>query len=206
MALRTKAQEYTTGLITREEYDYADTYQRSRLSNMAFYIQSVGEVVILALIVGVLFGVNVTASQENNNYGLSVLIAFATGVWILLALPWFILEKRRPGQRLPPGMNVVAAGMWQLTRAIREIWQLKQSLIYLIGYFLLGDSLNTTVTVIATLQNSIVAYDTLTLTYLLIVGIAAQAVGIGMFWWVQKRYRFGTKTMFTAVMVGIVLL
>lgn len=42
------------------------------------------------------------------------------------------------------------------------------------GYFLLGDSLNTTVTVIATLQNSIVAYNTLELTYLLIVGIAAQ--------------------------------
>ena len=43
------------------------------------------------------------------------------------------------------------------------------------GYFLLGDSLNTTVTVISTLQNSIVAYNTLQLTYLLIVGIAAQA-------------------------------
>lgn len=43
-----------------------------------------------------------------------------------------------------------------------------------IGYFLLGDSLNTTVTVISTLQNTIVAYNTLELTYLLIVGIAAQ--------------------------------
>lgn len=43
-----------------------------------------------------------------------------------------------------------------------------------IGYFLLGDSLNTTVTVVSTLQNSIVAYNTLQLTYLLIVGIAAQ--------------------------------
>lgn len=44
----------------------------------------------------------------------------------------------------------------------------------MVGYFLLGDSLNTTVTVIGTLQNSIVAYNTLQLTYLLIVGIAAQ--------------------------------
>ena len=73
---------------------------------MAFYIQSVGEIFILAVIVGVLFGVNVNASQANNNYGLSVLIAFATGVWLLLALPWFILEKRRPGQSLPPNMNM----------------------------------------------------------------------------------------------------
>jgi hypothetical protein len=74
------------------------------------------------------------------------------------------------------------------------------------GYFLLGDSLNTTVTVIGTLQNSIVAYNTLDLTYLLIVGIAAQAVGIFGFWHIQKRYRLSTKTMFNAVAVGIILL
>lgn len=73
---------------------------------MAFYIQSLGEIVILAVIVGVLYGVNVRASQANNNWGLSVLIAFATGVWVLLAIPWFVLEKRRPGQPLPPHMNM----------------------------------------------------------------------------------------------------
>ena len=74
------------------------------------------------------------------------------------------------------------------------------------GYFLLGDSLNTTVTVIATLQNTIVAYDTLTLTYVFIVGIAAQAVGIYTFWWIQRKFKLSTKTMFNAVMVGIILL
>ncbi|KAL9578992.1 MAG: hypothetical protein Q9212_005362 [Teloschistes hypoglaucus] len=208
--LRLKAEEYSDGAITREEYDHADMMQRSRLANMAFYIQSCGEIVILAVIVGVLFGVNVRASEANNNWGLSVLIAFATGVWFLLALPWFVLEKRRPGQPIPPNMSMygiaVTAGFWQLYRAITQIWRLKQSLLYLIGYFLLGDSLNTTVTVIATLQNEIVAYDTLELTYLLLVGIAAQAVGIYSFWWIQQRFAYGTKTMFTAVMVGIILL
>jgi MFS-type transporter involved in bile tolerance (Atg22 family) len=74
------------------------------------------------------------------------------------------------------------------------------------GYFLLGDSLNTTVTVIATLQNSVVSYDTLTLTYLLIVGIAAQGLGILVYWLIQKRYGLSTKVMFDAVMIGIVLL
>lgn len=74
------------------------------------------------------------------------------------------------------------------------------------GYFLLGDSLNTTVTVIATLQNEVLAYDVLTLTYVLLVGIAAQAAGIFIFWTVQKRFRLGTKTMFNAIMVAIVIL
>lgn len=74
------------------------------------------------------------------------------------------------------------------------------------GYFLLGDSLNTTVTVIATLQNSLVSYNSLTLTYLLIVGIVAQLLGIYLFWTLQKRFRLSTKTMFDLVMVGILLL
>ncbi|CAL8581326.1 hypothetical protein XPA_007025 [Xanthoria parietina] len=204
--LRTKAEEYNDGIITRDDYDHADMMQRSRLANMAFYIQSCGEIVILAVIVGVLFAVDVRASEANNNWGLSVLIAFATGVWLLLAIPWFVIEKRRPGEPIPPNMNIVTAGIWQLHRAITQIWHLKQSLLYLIGYFLLGDSLNTTVTVIATLQNSIVAYDTLTLTYLLLVGIAAQAAGIYTFWWLQRRFCLGTKTMFTAVMAAIVVL
>ncbi|KAK5170722.1 hypothetical protein LTR04_004455 [Oleoguttula sp. CCFEE 6159] len=202
--LRAKADEYSQGAITRDEYDFADSMKRNELSNVAFIVQSVGEIFILAIIVGVMFGVDVNASVANNNWGLSVLIAFATGVWLLLSIPWFVMEKRRPGQ--DPGMNIIAAGFWQLWRAMTQIWRLKQSLFYLIGYFLLGDSLNTTVTVIGTLQNSIVAYNTLQLTYLLIVGIAAQGVGIYSFWFIQRRYGLSTKTMFSAVAVGIVLL
>lgn len=129
--LREKAEQYSEGSITRAEYDYADTMKRSELSNIAFYIQSLGEIVILAIIVGIGFGLHVNDSVANNNWGLSVLIAFATGVWLLLSLPWFWLEKRRPG--IDPGMNIVIAGFWQLIRAGSQIWRLKQSLFYLIG-------------------------------------------------------------------------
>ncbi|KAJ9212041.1 hypothetical protein DTO166G4_6318 [Paecilomyces variotii] len=202
--LKAKAEDYMAGVISRDEYDHADTMKRSQLANMAFYIQSIGEIVILAIIVGIMFGLNVNASEANNNWGLSVLIAFASGVWLLLSIPWFILEKRRPGQ--DPRGNIIMAGLKQLSYALSQVWKLKQSLLYLIGYFLLGDSLNTTVTVIGTLQNSIVSYNTLQLTYLLIVGIAAQAAGIYAFWFIQRRYNLGTKTMFNVVAFSIILL
>lgn len=131
--MRQKAEELQAGEISRAEYDFADTMKRSELSNMSFYIQSLGEIVILAIIVGILFAVNVNASTDNNNRGLSILIAFATGVWVILAIPWFLKEKRRAGQQVPPGMNIITVGFWQLYRAVRQIWHLKQSLIYLIG-------------------------------------------------------------------------
>ncbi|PNY27033.1 Autophagy-like protein 22 [Tolypocladium capitatum] len=197
---------YETGAIALEELDRRDEMERSRLSNVAFWIQSLGEVVMLAVVVGIMFGLRVDASAANNNWGLSVLIAFATACWLVLSIPWFLAEKTRPGMEIPAGLNVVTVGFWQIHEAVAQIWHLRQSLIYLAGYFLLGDSLNTTVTVIATLQNQVVSYNTLTLTYLLIVGIVAQAVGIGAFWLVQKRFDLSAKTMFNAIMVAIVLL
>ena len=220
--MRTKARQYENGEIDRDAYDFEDMMQRNRISNVAFIMQSAGEIIILAILVGILFAVDVTASQENNLWGLSVLIAYATGWWVLLAIPWLLFEKRRPGQQVPPGMNIVSVGFWTLWRAITQIWKLKQSLIYLIGesdgfiltqveliplgFFVLSDSLNTTVTVVATLQNSVVAYNALTLNYLFIVGIAAQLFGIWAFWTVQKYFKLSTKVMFDAVMLGIVIL
>ncbi|KAJ5081777.1 hypothetical protein NUU61_010041 [Penicillium alfredii] len=203
--MKDTADAYAVGTISRDEYNYTDTMMRSRLANIAFYVQSVAEIGILAVIVGIMFGLDVNAGEAKNNWGLSVLIAFVSGVWLLVSIPWFFLEKRRPGQD-PGQRSVLIAGLWQLWHAMQQIWKLKQSLVYLIGYFLLGDSLNTTVTVIATLQNTVVAYNTLQLTYLLIVGIAAQAVGIYAFWFTQQKFKLGTKTMFNAIACAIILL
>ena len=115
-ALREQARRYENGEVSLEEYEFTDSMKRNEISNTAFYVQSLGEIVILAGIVGIMFGVRVNDSEEKNNWGLSVLIAFATGVWLLLAIPWFALEKRRPGQ--DPGMNIVIAGFWQVSLEI----------------------------------------------------------------------------------------
>ena len=130
--MKEKADAFVAGTITREGYDYADTMMRSRLANVAFYVQSVAEIFILGIIVGIMFGLDVNAGEAQNNWGLSVLIAFVSGVWLLVSLPWFFLEKRRPGQD-PGRRSILIAGMWQLRHAMKQIWHLKQSLVYLIG-------------------------------------------------------------------------
>ncbi|KAL0577641.1 hypothetical protein V5O48_004330 [Marasmius crinis-equi] len=179
---------------------------RNRISNISFTVCSVGEIVILAIMVGILKGMKSDQSTENNTKAFSVLIAFAGGVWLLCALPWFFLEKRRPGLQLPPGTTLLTIGFKQTYVAFRECLRLKQTFLYLLFYFLMGDVLNTTVTVIGTLQNSVVAYSTLQLTLLLIVGIAAQAIGIYAFWFVQKRYKISTKSMLTFNVFWIIIL
>lgn len=131
--MRRVAEQYEAREITRDDYDFADMMQRNRIYNMAFIMQSMAEIVILAVLVGILFALDVNASTENNLWGLSVLIAYATGIWLVLAVPWILLEKRRPGQKPPVGMNIVSVGLWNIYRAVVQIWELKQTLLYLIG-------------------------------------------------------------------------
>ncbi|KAH8810912.1 putative autophagy protein [Xylogone sp. PMI_703] len=203
--MKDKADAYEAGTITRDEYNYADSLMRSQLANVAFIIQSLAEIFILVIIIGIMFGLKVKENDANNNWGLSVIIAFGSAVWLIVSLPWFFLEKRRPGQD-PGKRSIIVAGLLQTWHAIKTIWKLKQSLVYLIGYFLLGDSLNTTFTVVTTLQNTIVAYNALQLTYLLLLGIAAQGLGVLTYWWCQKRFKLGNKTMFNIVAITIVVL
>ncbi|KAF8318364.1 MFS general substrate transporter [Clavulina sp. PMI_390] len=211
--VRDSAIAVANGEKTFDEHMELDSLERNRLSNVSFGIQSASELVILAVMVGILKALHSDESTENNTKAFSVLIAFSGGVWLLCALPWFFLEKRRPGLSLPPGTTLFTIGFLQTYAAIRECYKLKQTFLYLIVYFLLGDVLNTTVTVIGTLQNSLVVYSTLQLTYLLLVGIATQMKGRFLiqtssarqlvssgcyffgFWFVQQRFKIPTKSM-----------
>ncbi|KAI0319520.1 MFS general substrate transporter [Amylostereum chailletii] len=193
--VRASADAVERGGELEAAHAHLESMTRNRISNISFAVCSAGEIVILAIMIGILKGVKSDESTENNTKAFSILIAFSGGVWLLCAIPWFIWEKRRPGLALPPGTSLLTVGFKQTYVAFRECMRLKQTFLYLIFYFLMGDVLNTTVTVIGTLQNSVVSYSTLQLTELLIVGIVAQGLGIYLFWLVQKKYQISTKRM-----------
>lgn len=48
---------------------------------MSFAVCSAGEIVVLAIMVGILKGLKSDESTENNTKAFSVLIAFSGGVW-----------------------------------------------------------------------------------------------------------------------------
>ena len=133
--LREHAEKYNCGEITREEYDTVDSMKRNEIVNMGLYVCGAGQLPLVAIGIGILYGLHANASVANNNWALSVIVAWTSTYWLILATPWFVLEKRRPGQPLPPGKNYLTAGLWQIYRAAIQIWSLKQSLAYLIGMF-----------------------------------------------------------------------
>lgn len=100
---------------------------------MSYFVGTAGCSVFIAIGIGMFKAMHVNSAVQNNNRGLSAFNAFGAAAELALALPWFILEKRRPGLPYPGGMNIVQAGLWQLYRASKDIWKLKQSLMYLIS-------------------------------------------------------------------------
>ncbi|KXT09401.1 hypothetical protein AC579_8490 [Pseudocercospora musae] len=64
---RNKAWEYGNGQITREQYDHS--IKRNELSNVALYGQSVAEIIILAVIVGIMFGLKYKGLNSKQQLG-----------------------------------------------------------------------------------------------------------------------------------------
>ncbi|KAG7571295.1 hypothetical protein FFLO_00807 [Filobasidium floriforme] len=191
--LKESEEKLKTGETDQKSHDELDMLARNRLSNVSFFVCSAGELVILAVLAGILVGIHADRDTESNTRAFSIVCAYSAGVWMLVGIPWFFIEQHRPGAQLPPGTSYITIPFKQIYHAFRLCLRLKQTFIYLLAFFLLSDTLNTIV--IATLQNEIVSYNTQTLNYLLIDGIAAQALGIGAFWVVQRRFKIKTKTM-----------
>ncbi|KAG6818994.1 hypothetical protein H0H93_016555 [Arthromyces matolae] len=143
--------EVKKGTKKIESHAELESLSRNRISNISFAVCSVGEVIIIAVMVGLLKALKSEESTENNTKAFSVLIAFAGGVWSMLISSKQsqsgITNKRRPGLDLPPGTNYLTIGFFQVYTALRECLRLKQTFLYLIFYFLMGDVLNTTVCV-----------------------------------------------------------
>jgi hypothetical protein len=88
---------------------------------MAFAVCSCGEIVVLAILVGILFALNSDASTEANTKALSVVCAYAGAVWMVCAMPHFLLEKHRPGRKLPEGSSYWTIGFKVLWQALIKV-------------------------------------------------------------------------------------
>jgi len=139
------------------EHANFESLSRNRISNVSFAVCSAGTLPVLAIMVGIIRGMHAEDSVEKNTKTFNVLIAFTGGIWrtvfhcrppssnsaypvdypVLCALPWFFLEKRRPGLALPPGQSLLTIGFKQTYVAFRECLRLKQTFLYLVFYFLM---------------------------------------------------------------------
>lgn len=194
------------GAISQDEYERRCSLTRSKVMNHSYGWNNAGFTLCCALSLAALFGLHADDSVAANNWGYSVAVAVCTGWWILLAIPWFLYEKSRPGPALPDADSYLTFGFRQAWFAAREAWHLRQTFAYLIAYFLLADGINTTVTLVAIAQTQAVQFSAVQNTYLIMVQGASAMVGVFGFYYVQAWFGLRTKTLLQVCNVGCVLL
>lgn len=112
------------------------------------------------------------------------------GVW------WFMFQQPRPGPKVPRGSNYITIGFKQVLLALKEIRHLPQTFLYLTAFFLLADGLNTTGTLVSIIQNNIVSFSFLEITYLGLAQATCSITSTFGFWYIQKYFSIKTKYMF----------
>lgn len=171
---------------------------RSKIMNLSYGWNNVGFVICCALSLAALVGVGADDSVEQNNYGYSVAVAVCTGFWIILAIPWFLWEKKRPGPPLPKSDNYLTFGFKQMWFAAKQVWTLKQTFFYLIAYFLLADGISTTITLTSIAQTLVVEFSATQNTYLIMVQGGSATICVFGAYYIQKFFNLRTKTILQA--------
>lgn len=184
--------QYQNGELTEPDYERIQMLQRNRLSNIAFGCMSIGYTITLLIALGAAYGLRANDSSANNNSAAVVIIGVATGVWILCGTPWFFLEKPRAA-KLPKCETYFSVGAKTYYNAFKRISRLTQAWLYLLGCFLISDRYATTSQIYGIYHNAIVSYSTTTSTELYIVQGLSNAVGIAIFWLIQRHYKIRTK-------------
>jgi MFS-type transporter involved in bile tolerance (Atg22 family) len=188
-------EQLENGEITKEEYELENSLTRSKVMNISWVWNNVGFIIVCAMSLGALSGVHANDGTVQNNWGYSISVAISTGFWIILAIPWFLWEKRRPGPALPPGGSYFTFGFKQLWFTIKQAWKLKQTFFYLVAFFLLADGIGTTTSLVAIAQTQVVLFSVTGNTYLILVQGGSAMIFVTVAYTIQRRFKIRTKTM-----------
>ncbi|OJJ51539.1 hypothetical protein ASPZODRAFT_88026 [Penicilliopsis zonata CBS 506.65] len=176
--------------ITQNEYDAIESLERNHISNISTAHSNIGYFMTLVLNLSVLIPL------ESKEFSNNLALCLTNSYWVILGIWWFIFQQKRPGPKIPKGSNYATIGFKQIWLAIHEIRALPQTFLYFIAYFLLADGLNTTGTLVSIIQNDFVSFSFLQLTYLGITQAVCSIASTFGFWYIQRYFKFETKTMF----------
>lgn len=183
------------GAKSPEEHATLDMLERSRISLYSYAFSGVGSCSCILIALGICYGIGIDTVAKNTKV-YAVIIAFFGGIWVISSIPWFVLEQHRPGQRLPDNTSWLSVGPKQVWEAAKNATRLKQTFLWLAGYFLIADSYNTSGTIVNILQNKAISFDAITYCGLFAVTYGTLFIGILVNLYIQQRFQLPAKWMF----------
>lgn len=97
----------------QEYYLHFESMARNHISTVSTAWSNIGFLLISVIIIGVGFGLSAhyhTHWDKLPQYSNSIYSAVCGGYWLFCAIPWFILQKKRPRPPLPPHANYLTYG------------------------------------------------------------------------------------------------
>lgn len=191
------------GLKSPEEHATLDMLERSKLSNFSLMFSAVGSFCCILVAIGIAHAMGTSTAAENTKV-YSVITGYFGLVWVISSIPWFLVEQPRPGQKLPDNTNWLTVGPKQVWEAARNAARLKQTFLYLAGYFLIADTYNTSGTIVNILQNDAISFNVTTFCGLFALVYGLEFICIMFNQYIQKRFSIKPKWMLFAAACGVV--
>jgi MFS-type transporter involved in bile tolerance (Atg22 family) len=176
--------------ITQAEYDKIESLERNHVSSVSTAHSNIGYLLTLVINLSVLLPL------QGNSFENNLALCLTNTYWVILGIWWFIFQQPRPGAKIPASSNYFTIGFKQVILALQEMRHLPQTFMYLLAFFLLADGLNTTGTLVGIIQNNIVSFSFLEITYLGIAQASTSIVSTFGFWYIQQYFAIKTKHMF----------
>lgn len=192
--------KHEAGEISTEEYELEESMEKNRISNISTTHSNIGFIFILCLNLSILLPL--ASNPKVNNYTLVLTNAY----WVVLGIWWFIFQQPRPGPALPKGENYLTVGWKQIWLAVKQYKHLPYTFVYLFGFFLLSDTVNTNVALVSICQNDKFSFSFLQNTYLNLTQAITSTIATLGFWYIQRYWKISTKKMFAVTNVVTMLI
>ncbi len=160
--------------------DITDEKMRDKVSSWGFATGYISGSLMLA--------VNLLILSYSDTLGITKGMAvriclLSAGIWWggFSIFTFLLLKKRQPAREVPPGKNVVIAGFGELKDTFKELFKLKQTLMFLIAYLLYNDGIQTVISqsgVFLTQELFVAKGLEIDTSFLLIALLIAQVIGL----------------------------
>jgi len=182
---------------TTAEVEHLKDLARSKLSIVSTTFSNIGYFVPLIICLGLVYAVNPDPMEAQKDYTFNICI-FTLGVyWLIFAIPYFILDKKRAGKPIPKGESVFLVGIKEAGLAIKLARKLPTAWVYIVGFFFFAEGVNTAGGYLGGLLGPIqTGFSLVQLTLLGLTNAFSSICGCLLFNFVQQKYGLSTKTMF----------
>ncbi|ORY35196.1 hypothetical protein BCR33DRAFT_722545 [Rhizoclosmatium globosum] len=181
---------------TVREVEEEIAIQRGRISMISTYWSNIGWAVPLLIFTGVIFALNPDPDANQVDFTFNANALLFGIYWLVFAIPYFILDKKRPGPDIPEGVNVYTQGIVQAREALKLAKYLPQAWWYIVGYFLFVDGLNSSGVIMGNyIQPNFINFNVLKSNLFSLGQALASMLGCLVFWKAQIWFKLETKTM-----------